>query len=435
VISLEEAPREVLQAIRAELGPTFVNDQQRAFFKSHAPELLYSGAFRAGKSRIGCEKAYYLAQEHPGIPIGIFRKTANSLAATTERTLLHDVIPSFAIARSNRTERWYELANGSRIWLAGLDPDPVTGLPSKIGSMELGWAFVDEAAELTEQDWIMVKGRLSWPGIGWHQLAAATNPARPTHWLKQRFTPPSEDHVYLHARTFDNTALPQDYLDEARKMAAGYAKSRYIMGEWVAPTDGALWTPDLIGFRDPPKVYPKGIETPDLARVVVAVDPAVSSNAASDETGIVVVGLGSDGRGYVLDDLSCRATPADWARRTVAALTTYSADRIVAEANNGGDLVSTVIGAVDALAPVTLVHASRGKRTRAEPVAALYEQGRVSHVHPHPELEDQMCSYTGAAGEESPDRLDALVWGLSELFGLRAGDDKVWGAGPIWGQA
>jgi len=97
--------------------------------------------------------------------------------------------------------------------------------------------------------------------------------------------------------------------------------------------------------------------------------------------------------------------------------------------------VSTVIGAVDAKAPVTLVHASRGKRTRAEPVAALYEQGRVSHVHPYPELEDQMCSYTGAAGEESPDRLDALVWGLSELFGIRAGDDKVWGAGPVWGAA
>jgi predicted phage terminase large subunit-like protein len=434
-VTLATLPRPVLEAIRAEHGPMFVNEQQRAFFESRAPEVLYSGAFRAGKSRIGCEKAYDLAKRYPGIPIGIFRKTANSLAASTERTLLHDVIPSSAIARSNRTERWYELANGSRIWLFGLDPDPITGLPSKVGSVELGWAFIDEAAECSEADWTMVKGRLSWPGIPWHQIAAATNPARPTHWLKVRFTPSTEDRVYLHATTFDNRALPADYIDQARKMDGGYAKSRYIMGEWVAPADGALWTPGMIAYGQTPKVYPKGVETPDLARIVVAVDPAVTSKPDSDETGIVVVGLGSDKRAYVLDDLSLRATPADWARRAVQALKTYNADRIVAEANNGGDLVSTVIGAVDPLAPVTLVRAARGKVTRAEPVAALYEQGRVSHTHPFPELEDQMCSYTGAPGEDSPDRMDALVWAMSELFDIRVSDDKVWGSGPAWGAA
>jgi predicted phage terminase large subunit-like protein len=191
----------------------------------------------------------------------------------------------------------------------------------------------------------------------------------------------------------------------------------------------------MIAYGQTPKVYPKGVETPDLARIVVAVDPAVTSKPDSDETGIVVVGLGSDKRAYVLDDLSLRATPADWARRAVQALKTYNADRIVAEANNGGDLVSTVIGAVDPLAPVTLVRAARGKVTRAEPVAALYEQGRVSHTHPFPELEDQMCSYTGAPGEDSPDRMDALVWAMSELFDIRVSDDKVWGSGPAWGAA
>src|SRR6266550_6508126 len=191
--SLAEAPPPLLRELRAQLGPAFVNGQQRLFFWSQAPELLSSGAFRAGKSRIGCEKAYWLAKRYPGIPIGIFRKTAASLAASTERTLLHDVIPRSMIARSNRTERWYELTNGSRIWLFGLDPDPITGLPSKVGSVELGWAFVDEAAECSESDWVMVKGRLSWPGIDYHQIAAATNPASPKHWLKQRFTPPTEN--------------------------------------------------------------------------------------------------------------------------------------------------------------------------------------------------------------------------------------------------
>ena len=123
--------------------PSFINPQQETFFRSEAPEVLYSGAFRAGKSRIGCEKAYFLARRYPGIPIGIFRKTAASLAASTERTLLHDVMPRESIVASNRSERWYELSNGSRIWFFGLDPDPITGIPSKVGSVELGWAFVD----------------------------------------------------------------------------------------------------------------------------------------------------------------------------------------------------------------------------------------------------------------------------------------------------
>jgi PBSX family phage terminase large subunit len=237
---LAKLPPTVLAEIRAELGPSFVNAQQEAFFDSEAPEVLYSGAFRAGKSRIGCEKAYSLAKRYPGIPIGIFRKTAASLAASTERTLLHDVIPRGEIVRSNRTERWYELANGSRIWLFGLDPDPITGLPSKVGSVELGWAFVDEAAECSEADWIMVKGRLSWPGITWHQITAATNPASPKHWLKQRFTPSTPEREYLHASTFDNPALPQDYLDEARAGVTDYFKRRYILGEWVG-AEGQIW--------------------------------------------------------------------------------------------------------------------------------------------------------------------------------------------------
>ena len=240
MIALQDAPRPILEALRAQLAPPFVNGQQRAFYWSTAPEVLYSGAFRAGKSRIGCEKAYWLAKRYPGIPIGIFRKTAASLAASTERTLLHDVIPRHEIVRSNKTERWYELANGSRIWLFGLDPDPITGLPSKVGSVELGWAFLDEAAEMTEGDWVMVKGRLSWPGIAWHQIAAATNPASPSHWLKRRFTPPTPERVYLHASTLDNPALPADYVAEAQSMAAGYFRSRYIEGEWVA-AEGQIW--------------------------------------------------------------------------------------------------------------------------------------------------------------------------------------------------
>lgn len=237
---LRGLPRATLAALRAELGPSFVNEQQRVFFDSQAPEVLYSGAFRAGKSRIGAEKAYYLAKSYPGIPIGIFRKTAASLPASTERTLLGDVIPAATIARSNAAQHWYELYNGSRIWLFGLDPDPITGLPSKVGSVELGWAFIDEAAECSEGDWVMVKGRLSWPGIPYHQITAATNPAGPTHWLKARFTPPTPTRVYLHASTFDNPSLATDYLAEAADSPDDYFHRRYHLGEWVA-AEGAVW--------------------------------------------------------------------------------------------------------------------------------------------------------------------------------------------------
>ena len=203
--------------------------------------------------------------------------------------------------------------------------------------------------------------------------------------------------------------------------------------ELIDDADGALWTRTMIPYGKPAQrmnTRTKALEA-DMARVVVAIDPAVTSGEDSDETGIIGAGIGADARGYVLADASCRMPPADWARRAINLYRDLAADRIVAEANNGGDLVSTVIHAIDPNVPVTLVHASRGKRTRAEPVSALYEQGRISHVEPLPDLEDQMCSYTGAPGEDSPDRMDALVWALTDVMGVTT--DATWGKGGTWG--
>lgn len=153
----------------------------------------------------------------------------------------------------------------------------------------------------------------------------------------------------------------------------------------------------------------------DLVRIVVAIDPATTSGENSDNTGIVVAGLGKDGDGYVLADLTCHLSPDGWARRAVQAYHRWQADRIIAEANNGGELVENVIRTVEPGLPLSLVHASRGKLTRAEPVAALYEQGRVHHVGVFPELEDELCEWVVGEGP-SPDRLDALVWALTELM-------------------
>ena len=158
---------------------------------------------------------------------------------------------------------------------------------------------------------------------------------------------------------------------------------------------------------------------PDLARVVVAIDPAVSTNEGSDETGLIVAGKGLDGRFYVLADGSGKYTPDGWGREAVALYGRYSADRIIGEVNNGGDLIESNLRNISSNVSYKAVRASRGKATRAEPIAALYEQGKVSHVGCLPVLEDQCCIFTSdydrVKMKYSPDRLDALVWALHEL--------------------
>jgi phage terminase large subunit-like protein len=165
---------------------------------------------------------------------------------------------------------------------------------------------------------------------------------------------------------------------------------------------------------------------PDLKRIVVAIDPPASDGAKANACGIVAAGLGADGRCYVLSDRSAkRLSPLKWAERAVKLCHALDADRVIAEANQGGKMVETVLRQVDANLPLRLVHASQGKRARAEPVAALYEQGRVSHVGALPELEDEMCSMI--EDSKSPDRLDALVWAVTELMLKKRAEPRVWG--------
>jgi predicted phage terminase large subunit-like protein len=147
----------------------------------------------------------------------------------------------------------------------------------------------------------------------------------------------------------------------------------------------------------------------------VAIDPAATSGEDADETGILVCGLGADGRGYVVADRSCRLSPDGWARRAVAAFDEYDGDLVVAEVNNGGEMVGATLKTVRRTLPYRAIHASRGKAIRAQPVSALYEQGKVSHCGVFAELEEQLTSWTPESGT-SPDRLDALVWALTELL-------------------
>jgi phage terminase large subunit-like protein len=211
-------------------------------------------------------------------------------------------------------------------------------------------------------------------------------------------------------------------------MAAAYGGTRLgrqeLDGELIEEVEGALWTRDLIERCRIAHV--PGM----LARVVVAVDPPAS--AGGDACGIVVAGLGSDGRAYVIADASVEGQrPEGWARAVAAAAMVHGADRVIAEANNGGQMVESVLRAAEAALPVRLVHANRGKTARAEPVAALYESGRVAHRGAFPRLEDEMCGLIAGGGYvgpgRSPDRADALVWAMSELMLGRAGEARVRG--------
>ena len=199
-----------------------------------------------------------------------------------------------------------------------------------------------------------------------------------------------------------------------------------INAEILEDVPGALWTRSII---EETRGKQSDVRLDGIVRIVVAVDPAVTSNADSDETGIIVAALTRNWHVLILDDLSCRESPLGWARVAINAYRFRRADRIVAEVNNGGDLVIGNIRAIDPSASVRSVRASRGKYIRAEPVAALYEQHRVHHIGAFPALEDQMTGWTPQSGEKSPDRMDALVWAVTEL--LIDIDDAPMGVSPV----
>lgn len=220
--------------------------------------------------------------------------------------------------------------------------------------------------------------------------------------------------VITRGSSYDNRAnLSQTYFHEVIRPYEGTRLGRQeINAELLDDTPGALWTRAMFerqGFR----LALKDIRWDRIVRVVVAVDPAVSSGEGSAETGIVVAALAQNGHVAVLDDVSLKGTPLEWANAAVKAFVDYRADRIVAEVNQGGDLVAGNIFAVNPSVPFRAVRATRGKMVRAEPVSALYEQGRVHHLGTFPTLEDQMVTWV--PGEKSPDRMDALVWALTEL--------------------
>ena len=251
--------------------------------------------------------------------------------------------------------------------------------------------------------------------LGKHPRWIATTTPRPLKLIRELLDREGSDVVVTRGSTFENADnLAPPFLDAIRARYEGTRLGRQeLNAELLEDTPGALWKREWL---DAGRIH----TVPNLKRIVVAIDPAVSSNEGSDETGIIVAGIADDDQGYVLEDVSGRYGPDEWARKAVAAYHRWSADRIIAEKNNGGDMIASTIRSIEPNIPFKAVHASRGKVIRAEPISALYEQGKVHHVGTFPELEDQMCAFTSdfdrSRSGYSPDRLDAMVWAFSELM-------------------
>jgi len=305
----------------------------------------------------------------------------------------------------NRSIGEIVLTNKSRIKLySGEEPNRLRG-PQFHG----GW--FDELASFKYPDaWDQYQFGLR---LGDKPQTVVTTTPRPVKLIKDLVA--REGIEIVRGSTFDNAAnLAETALAEMRLRYEGTRLGRQeLYGEIVDSVDGALWTHALI---DQERVT----EYPPLMRVVVAIDPAVTSGDQSDETGIVVAGMTNDGHYYVLKDLTLRTSPERWARVAVQAFHDYKADRVIGETNNGGDMIELLLRQVDPSVPYKKVTATRGKLVRAEPVAALYEQRRAHHVGLLPELEDQMCNYTPDSNT-SPDRMDAMVWAMHELMESQSG--------------
>lgn len=375
-----------------------------------------------GKTRAGAEWVRLVAESDPTARIAL---VGDSLGEA-RRVMVEGPSGLLAIPRP----RWrpqFEPSKRQLTWPNGAVAMLYSaGEPESLRGPQHSHAWGDEIAK-----WSQSHGRAeaAWDNLllglrlGVRPQAVATTTPRAVPLLRRLLTQP--DVAVTRGTTADN----EDHLARGflRSVKARFGRSllarQELDGELIEEIEGALWSRALLESGR------EAIPTADAVRIVIGVDPPAS--AQGDACGIVVCALGADGVGRVLADCSVRKpTPERWARAVAGAARVWSADRVVAEANQGGEMVRSVLRAADIALPIKLVHASRGKVARAEPVAALYEAGRVRHAGQFPELEDQLCGLMAGGGYEgpgrSPDRADALVWAMTELMLGRRREPRVW---------
>jgi phage terminase large subunit-like protein len=387
-----------------------VHPAQADFIGGDERFSCFLGGIGAGKTTAGAVKA--LRYLRPGSLGLVVAPSYRMLRDASWRTAL-EVWQGLGLAEQilRGDELRVVFANGAEaLFRSAEDPERLRG-------PNAAWAWIDEGALCHPDTWPVTIGRLRQHGSAGPCWVTTTpkpfnvGQGRGENWVRRVFVTERTDEAALYrASTASNPFLPSAFVQSLRSQYTARLARQELDAEWVTDVVGALWTYEMIVRVQAPR---------DLPRVVVAVDPSGGSSAENDEQGIVVAGLGVDGRGYILADRSCRLSPDGWGRRAVQAYVDFAADTIVYEKNFGGEMCEAVVKTAARAMGVTVttkaVNASRGKAVRAQPVAALYEQRIISHADVFAELEEQMTSWTPESGT-SPDRLDALVWALSELL-------------------
>ena len=363
----------------------------------------------AGKTRSAAECIHEKAQLNPGARIALVGRTP----ADVRDVMIEGESGILACAKQDTPV--YQSTKRKLTWPNGSSAHAYSAeVPAQLRGPQHHFAWADEPASWTDAR----KGDAldtAWNNLmlglrlGDDPRCVFTTTPKPNALIRMILGRPST--VVTRGSTYDNLAnLAPSFREEVLATYEGTRIGRQeLLGELLEDVEGALWT---LAQIDAGRVH----AAPDMARIVVAVDPSGGSGPNNDEQGIVVVGLGTDGDLYVLADRSCKLSPHGWASRAIAAYREFSADRIIAEVNFGGAMVQSTILQVDKNVPVKVISASRGKQQRAEPIAAIYEHipARAHHVGALPQLEDQLTTWTPQDGT-SPDRLDAMVWAMTEL--------------------
>ena len=391
---------------------------------SGAKYNLFYGGSRSGKTFLLVYVTIIRALKAPDTRHAIFRLHFNhakqSIFNETIPNVLRICFPGLPVTY-NQVDCTITFHNGSSIVVGGLDDKERT---EKILGLEFSTIYLNEASQIPFPSFQLAQTRLAQKSCLHNKFYVDCNPPTKSHWIYKLFikhidpvtntllTQP-DNYVNMRLNPEGNRCnLSDDYIDDVLGTMSERMRRRFLLGEFLDDNPYALFKHENIDKNRIPTH--KGLR---FARVVVGVDPAVTSATTSDSTGIVVCAVSMDGHYYVLADYTCNASPLVWAREVVKAYHTWQADRIIGEVNNGGDLIETTLRTVDPTVSFRKVTATRGKAIRAEPIAALYEQDKVHHVGALSELEDQMCEWIPddpKAG--SPDRMDALVWAVTDLM-------------------
>jgi hypothetical protein len=399
--------------------------------KGEATHILGYGGGRSGKTYLFTTATAVRAMRNRETTHAILRHRFNHLKAS----IIFDTFPMVMKTEFpdvtwelNKTDWFVDFPHsGSRIYFGGLDEKERT---EKILGQGHSTIYLNEGTQIAYSARTKAVTRLSQNKGCRLRSYTDCNPPNQGHWIYKlhikKLEPITgqplrnpESYTSFRMNPVDNPHLPEETLRILENLPLKDRK-RFYEGEFVPMTDNALWTYDqLEGVR-----IPEGYKLPEMSRIVISVDPSGCrgpEDKRSDEVGIVAVGLGEDGHGYVLEDASGRFGPGGpdgWGQRAVNLYRKWSADAVLGETNFGGAMVEATVRAADSNVPFREVHASRGKTVRADPVSTLYGKGIVHHLDIFPEMEEQMCNFStaGYIGERSPDRVDAMVWGITDIL-------------------